>query len=88
MEYWNGRVKSNNEFVIKQSRLVSEIIEKKELNDLNGKITMAFLKCLGRYPNEKEMKIYLLFLKKKSQKVNLEGLVHTLFACLDFRYLN
>ena len=78
----------NNEFVIKQSRLVSEIIEKKELNDLNGKITMAFLKCLGRYPNEKEMKISLLFLKKKSQKVNLEGLVHTLFACLDFRYLN
>ena len=88
MEYWNGRVKSNNEFVIKQSRLVSEIIEKKELNDLNAKITMAFLKCLGRYPNEKEMKISLLFLKKKSQKVNLEGLVHTLFACLDFRYLN
>jgi hypothetical protein len=58
----------NNEFVIKQSRLVSEIIEKKELNDLNGKITMAFLKCLGRYPNEKEMKISLLFLKKKISK--------------------
>ncbi len=78
----------NNEFVIKQSRLVSKMIEKQEVNDLTGKITMAFLKCLGRYPNEEEMKTSLLFLKKKSQKVNLEGLVHTLFACLDFRYLN
>jgi hypothetical protein len=64
----------NNEFVIKQSRLVSEIIEKKELNDLNGKITMAFLKCLGRYPNEKEMKISLLFLKKNLKKLTWKGL--------------
>jgi hypothetical protein len=49
---------------------------------------LAFIKCLGRLPNEAEMKASLLFLEKKSQKVNLEGLVHSLFACLDFRYLN
>ena len=53
---------------------------------------LAFLKCLGRLPDEKEMQASLLFLKqsieKKSPKVNLEGLVHSLFACLDFRYLN
>jgi hypothetical protein len=78
----------NNEFVIKQARLVSEIIEKEDINDLNSKITLAFLKCLGRFPTEEEMKTSLLFLEKKSQKVNLEGLVHSLFACLDFRYLN
>ena len=78
----------NNEFVIKQARLVSEIIEKKETNDLNGKITLAFLKCLGRLPNAEEMKTSHLFLEKKFHKVSLEGLVHSLLACLDFRYLN
>ena len=82
----------NNEFVMKQASLVSKIIEKQEANDLNRKITLAFLKCLGRLPDEKEMQASLLFLKqsieKKSPKVNLEGLVHSLFACLDFRYLN
>ena len=78
----------NNEFVIKQARLVSEIIEKEDIDDLNSKITLAFLKCLGRFPTEEEMKTSLLFLEKNSQKVNLEGLVHSLFACLDFRYLN
>ena len=78
----------NNDFVIKQARLVSTNIEKQEAKDLNRKITLAFLKCLGRPPSEEEMKASLLFLQKKSQKVNLEGLVHSLFACLDFRYLN
>lgn len=78
----------NNDFVIKQARLVSTNIEKQEAKDLKRKITLAFLKCLGRAPNEEEMKTSLLFLQKKSQKVNLEGLVHSLFACLDFRYLN
>ena len=82
----------NNQFVMKQAELVSEIIEKQETDDLNGKIILAFLKCLGRLPNEKEMQASHLFLKQniktKSQKVNLDGLVHSLFACLDFRYLN
>ena len=78
----------NNEFVMKQARLVSEIIEKQKVHDPNSKIRLAFLKCLGRLPNEEEMKASILFLEKKSQKVNLEGLVHSLFACLDFRYLN
>jgi len=78
----------NNDFVIKQARLVSTNIEKQEAKDLNRKITLAFLKCLGRPPSEEEMKISLLFLQKNSTKVNLEGLVHSLFACLDFRYLN
>ena len=78
----------NSEFVIKQAQSVSKIIEEQEKDDLNSKITLAFLKCLGRLPNEEEMKTSLLFLEKHSQKVNLEGLVHSLFACLDFRYLN
>ena len=78
----------NNDFVMKQAQQVSEIIEKTEADDLRGKITLAFLKCLGRPPDEKEMKAALAFLEKKSQKVNLDGLVHSLFACLDFRYLN
>ena len=78
----------NNDFVIKQARLVSTNIEKQEAKDLNRKITLAFLTCLGRPPSEEEMKTSLLFLQKNSPKVNLEGLVHSLFACLDFRYLN
>ena len=37
----------NNDFVIKQARIVSTNIEKQEAKDLNRKITLAFLKCLG-----------------------------------------
>ena len=51
----------NNQFVMKQAELVSEIIEKQEIDDLNGKIILAFLKCLGRLPNEKEMQASHLF---------------------------
>ena len=58
----------NNEFVMKQASLVSKIIEKQEANDLNRKITLAFLKCLGRLPDEKEMQASLFFLNKASKK--------------------
>ena len=58
----------NNEFVMKQASLVSKIIEKQEANDLNRKITLAFLKCLGRLPDEKEMQASLLFLKQSISK--------------------
>ena len=44
----------NNDFVMKQARLVSEIIEKQKVHDLNSKVRLAFLKCLGRLPNEEE----------------------------------
>ena len=58
----------NNEFVMKQARFVSEIIEKQKVNDLNSKIRLAFLKCLGRLPNEEEMKASLLFHEKNLKK--------------------
>ena len=58
----------NNEFVMKQARLVSEIIEKQKVHDLNSKIRLAFLKCLGRLPNEEENESIHSFFSKKNLK--------------------
>jgi hypothetical protein len=55
-------------------------------------IKFAFLTCLAREPTQEEKKIINRFLgdeqKGKLNEKAMEGLVHSLFACLDFRYLH
>ena len=82
----------NNEFVMKQAQLTTELITKKQGLDLKEKIRLIFLTCLNREPRREEMDASIRFLEeskeKKSEDFRLDGLVHSLFACLDFRYLN
>ena len=82
----------NNEFVMKQAQLTTELITKNQGMDLKEKIRLIFLTCLNREPRREEMDASIRFLEeskeKKSEDFRLDGLVHSLFACLDFRYLN
>ena len=60
--------------------------------DEADKIKLAFLSCLGRGPHDEEIKFINGYLGQslngKISSKAMEGLVHSLFACLDFRYLN
>ena len=82
----------NNEFVIKHAGLVGEKIQALQNLDIEQKIKLVFLTCIGREPYEEERKLVVEYFKqstnKKESSIAIDGLVHSLFACLDFRYLN
>ena len=82
----------NNDFVMKQASLAGKIIFTRMDLKNEKKIELAFLTCLGRKPNAEESKLVNGFfnesLKGEFTAKAMEGLVHSLFACLDFRYLN
>ena len=82
----------NNEFIIKHAGLLGEKIQARTNLGTEQKINLAFLTCLGREPYEGEKKLALEYFKQSTNKKEssnaIDGLVHSLFACLDFRYLN
>ena len=82
----------NNDFVIKHAKVVAEKINARRDLDNGQKIKLAFLSCVGRKPYQKENKLAVRYLSqstdKKESSIEIDGLVHSLFACLDFRYLN
>lgn len=82
----------NNDFVMKQSELTAKKILVHQNVDEADKIKLAFLSCLGRGPHDEEIKFINGYLGQsingKISSKAMEGLVHSLFACLDFRYLN
>ena len=77
---------------MKQASLAGKIIFTRMDLKNEKKIELAFLTCLGRKPNAEESKLVNGFfnesLKGEFTAKAMEGLVHSLFACLDFRYLN
>ena len=82
----------NSDFVMRQAVLTVQNIFGRKSVDVERKIKLVFLSCLGREPNYDEKKLVYSYL---DQSLNgetgtkaMEGLVHSLFACLDFRYLN
>jgi hypothetical protein len=82
----------NNDFVIKQASLAAKnIFDRKYLMN-EQMIKFAFLTCLAREPTHEEKKLINQFLgderKGELNEKEMEGLVHSLFACLDFRYLH
>jgi len=82
----------NNAFVLKEAAVAADkILEAKGLED-EDRLILAYLTCLGRKPRDAEKTLALAFLKgdsdKKSNREAWSGLVHGLFGCIDFRYLN
>ncbi len=82
----------NNAFVLKEAAVAADkILEAKGLED-EDRLILAYLTCLGRKPSDAEKTLALAFLKgdsdKKATREAWSGLVHGLFGCIDFRYLN
>ena len=82
----------NNGFVLNEAKATaSRILAEKGLDDAQ-RLSFAYKTCLGREPRDREKSLALAYLKKHGEKSdNLEawsGIIHGLYACLDFRYLN
>jgi hypothetical protein len=83
----------NNPFVIDQARTTARKLLDETQPDDAARITSAFRRVLGRSPKSEELGIASKFLKgfDKDEKTRLDGwtqFVQTLFASVDFRYVN
>jgi hypothetical protein len=82
----------NSPFVMTQARHTAEkLLETEELDDAR-RLAFAYRNALGRLPSERERQIALDYMrgaKTSEQRVAAwERLCQTLFACVDFRYVN
>ena len=82
----------NSDFVLKEANsAAAKILELKGLDD-EQRIIQAYKITLGRNPSEAEKSLALSYLDKHDGGTNQQdawgGILHGLFACLDFRYLN
>ena len=82
----------NSEFVLKEANLAAtKILEVEGLDDPQ-RLVLAYKITLGRIPTEAEKSLALAYLNKHDGDSNPQeawgGIMHGLFACLDFRYLN
>ena len=84
----------NSPFVMEQARdAAKELLASGTISE-SEYLRRAYLKTLGRLPTTQETKLTLEFLKNSRKNKNAEPLeswsfiFHTLFACVDFRYLN
>jgi hypothetical protein len=82
----------NNGFVLKEATVAAEkILALTGLED-EQRLILAYLACLGREPSEAEKTLALAYLKSNSNSTGDQetwsGIIHGLFGCIDFRYLN
>ena len=82
----------NNGFVLSEAKAAAiRILAVKSL-DISQRIDLAYKSTLGRSPRADEKELAVAYLKEQTLEVNEQdawsGLLHGLFACLDFRYLN
>ncbi len=75
----------NNQFVIEQARAAAaKTLEAPE----NERITSLFRRTLGRPPTEQERQKCVRFLGSEASLEKWAQIHQTLFACVDFRYLD
>jgi len=82
----------NSGFVLKEAKAAAvKILEMEGLDD-RQRLVFAYKTTLGRIPSDGEKSLALAYLKKHGGSTNQQdawaGVLHGLFACLDFRYLN
>jgi hypothetical protein len=82
----------NNGFVLKEATVAADnILALKNLED-EQRLVLAYLTCLGREPSDAEKTLALAYLKgtidDSDAKEAWSGIIHGLFGCIDFRYLN
>ena len=82
----------NNAFVMNESKSAAgRLLADKSLS-INQRLTHAYRTTLGRDPSMTEKALALEYLgqhsKAESDHETWAGIFHSLYACLDFRYLN
>ena len=82
----------NSGFVLNEAKAAAvKILEMKGLDD-RQRLVFAYKTTLGRIPSDGEKSLALAYLKKHGGSTDKQdawgGILHGLFACLDFRYLN
>jgi hypothetical protein len=82
----------NSNFVLNEAKAAAAKILKEEGLDDQQRLVLAYKTTLGRIPSDEEKSLALAYLKKQGGSTNQldawGGILHGLFACLDFRYLN
>jgi hypothetical protein len=82
----------NSGFVLNEAKAAAvKILEMEGLDD-QQRLVFAYKTTLGRIPSDGEKSLALAYLKKHGGSTDQQdawgGILHGLFACLDFRYLN
>ena len=82
----------NNRFVLEEAMVAADkILAIKGIDD-EQRLDLAYLTCLGRKPSESEKTLALAYLKGNSTESGAKeawsGIIHGLYGCIDFRYLN
>jgi hypothetical protein len=82
----------NSNFVLNEAKAAAAKILKEEGLDDQQRLVLAYKTTLGRIPSDEEKSLALAYLRKQGGSTNQQdawgGILHGLFACLDFRYLN
>ena len=81
----------NNDFIIKEAESAARALAAKKDLDQEQKLTLAYKTTLGREPKPEEKSLALSFLNQENNNPDeiqaWAGILHSLYACLDFRYL-
>jgi hypothetical protein len=81
----------NSPFVLEQARHAAGRVLTLAGLDEAGRVDRAYRLALGRLPSERERRLALAFLQpaqgQAEQRAAWEQLCQTLFACIDFRYV-
>lgn len=81
----------NNPFVMTQARYAAQATLKEKGLDDGQRVELAYRKCLGRLPSGRERELALAYVAAAGSTEQLaawERFYQTLFACVDFRYVN
>ena len=79
----------NHPFVIEQSKHAAKsLVESENSSDPGARIDLAYRRTLGRLPNAGERALAEEFLGANPQLEDWAAFCQSLFACVDFRYLD
>src|SRR5207253_2992839 len=77
----------NSPFIMTQARHAAALTLKESLKDTE-RIDLAYRKTLGRLPTQRERDLAAIYLSSVPRVAAWERFYQTLFACVDFRYVN
>jgi hypothetical protein len=82
----------NNRFILEEAAAAAKLLMERDRLGLTERLDLAYKTTLGRLPDAQEKALALEYLgqenKKPDEPETWAAIFHSLYACLDFRYLN